>query len=405
MKLSKYNYIVKKSSYFLIYNTFTCACVILNQHEYNSFCNTSHATEKSEGFIKMGLWVNDECDETQKAIDKLKEDINNSKYQVFKIYTTMKCNAKCYYCFEQQSLERKYNINCIEDIVTFIKNHLIPNKKTVIEFFGGEPLINSNGIDDLCKKLNSNNIDFYSKMITNGYLFNQMTIANSLKNWRLKVVQITLDGMNYYYEKVKKFGDSNSFERVIENIDALTANKVIVNIRINYSKTNFDEVINLIHFLGEKYAKNEMVGVYTSPIFETESESNGLKIALFNEMLGVGLINNIYNTITTRAGRCIANLPNSYAIYTNGKIGKCSRAISDGEFIGNIYYTNREKEKKWINTEISVKCTKCKRFPLCNGGCIYKQSINEDFCEIDEDLLLHKLNLILDENISKKNKQ
>ena len=72
MKLSKYNYIVKKSSYFLIYNTFTCACVILNQHEYNSFCDTSHDTEKSEEFIKMGLWVNDECDETQKAIDKLK---------------------------------------------------------------------------------------------------------------------------------------------------------------------------------------------------------------------------------------------------------------------------------------------------------------------------------------------
>lgn len=55
-------------------------------------------------------------------------------------------------------------------------------------------------------------------MVSNGYLFNPTLICEAVDVWKLRKIQITLDGTESVYEKIKQFGDKQSFQKVIENI-------------------------------------------------------------------------------------------------------------------------------------------------------------------------------------------
>lgn len=201
-------------------------------------------------------------------------------------------------------------------------------------------------------------------------------------------------------KKIKRYKDPNSFNRVINNIKKLSNKNIIVNIRLNYCKTNFEEIIKLIHFLGIEFSNNKNISVYANSIFDslTKDEKDDLSIIIFDELYNSKLIPNILETIRPRSCRCVAFLNDYYAIYTDKNVGKCSRAISDGDFIGTIDKIDQDKIKKWRNFSFLEKCKSCKCLPLCNGGCIYDELNNKDNCEISEKLLIHKLNLILDQN-------
>lgn len=207
MKQSIYNYIITKNNKTLIYNILRRSCVILNDEEYNTFKSFNVKNTISKEFYKLGFWIDDDVNELDIVSNNLytAEQLNDK--QIYKIYTTIKCNAHCYYCFEQSNIKNSNNSTNIEDIYNFIKSKL-SNKTLVLVFFGGEPLMNIKLINELCSKLKRDceeaKIDFYSKIISNGYLFNDSIIDNAINIWNLKVVQISLDGMNDYYEKNKK---------------------------------------------------------------------------------------------------------------------------------------------------------------------------------------------------------
>jgi sulfatase maturation enzyme AslB (radical SAM superfamily) len=76
-------------------------------------------------------------------------------------------------------------------------------EKVHFSWFGGEPLFNNEIISYICSELKKNNINYSSSMITNGLLFNKELILKAKDLWRLSHLQITLDGTEYEYEKIK----------------------------------------------------------------------------------------------------------------------------------------------------------------------------------------------------------
>jgi hypothetical protein len=92
-----------------------------------------------------------------------------------------------------------------------------------IEWFGGEPLYNLPVIDRICERLDESGVDFFSIIITNGYLFDDAMVQKAVKLWKLKAAQITLDGTEAVYNRTKAFiyPGVNAYQTVKANIGRL----------------------------------------------------------------------------------------------------------------------------------------------------------------------------------------
>lgn len=65
------------------------------------------------------------------------------------------------------------------DIVKYIVEHANRNAPLSIEWFGGEPLTNVKVIDIINSGVRSAGFEVFSKMISNGYLFNQENVKKA----------------------------------------------------------------------------------------------------------------------------------------------------------------------------------------------------------------------------------
>ena len=138
----------------------------------------------------------------------------------------------------------------------FIAKKLQPGKREQLEapfrmshsWFGGAPLFRKKCINIICERLKESGIPYRSSMISNGYLFDEKTVNEAKNLWKLKNVQITIDGTKDIYNKTKSFvyKNGNPFETVMGNIKRLSENGISVTIRINVGKFNAEDAEKLI---------------------------------------------------------------------------------------------------------------------------------------------------------------
>ena len=74
------------------------------------------------------------------------KSILNNDVSIYRIITTTDCNARCFYCYEGSAGHEYMNLDTAEQTVKFIVDH-IENRKCLIQWFGGEPLMNIPVID------------------------------------------------------------------------------------------------------------------------------------------------------------------------------------------------------------------------------------------------------------------
>lgn len=156
------------------------------------------------------------------------------------IQVTGDCNLACCYCYQQHKNTQKVDIakakRFIQKIVKndqkYFNGYIDFSKKKgiILDFVGGEPLINQKACIELgdyfklcC--IENNRLDFYDNSIihlsTNGTIFNS-ELAEFLKRHGCKHVgvSITIDGCKELHDKCRRFKNSNqpSYDTVIENL-------------------------------------------------------------------------------------------------------------------------------------------------------------------------------------------
>lgn len=411
MKHSIYNFIEKDGCSYLIYNTLQGSCAILNEQEYNQFETFNTNEETTKTLLKLGMYVEDNINEKDIIHFRSKQTDVFNKVQFYRIYTTLACNAKCPYCYEKGSAHNNMTKQTAKKVCNFIMQNIKPASTLLVEWFGGEPLINTPIIDYLSRRLKlfceKNKILYKSNIISNGLLFNESIIKRAINKWNLVKVQITLDGLKNTYEKIKGFIEKNAFEKVINNIKSLLDAKVFVAIRLNYDENNLNEILNLISYLGKIFSKYKNMYVYAKKIMAPELDnclkaSEDLDIIILKQLLKSRLIKNTLTTIPTRYSSCVAKQVNSFFILPNGDIGKCSQALSDGDVIGNVSSGIVEsKMARWCNPILPIKCNDCKLLPMCYGGCAYEYFLNKNFCFASEKVLRFKLKHYLHQHTQK----
>ena len=97
------NYIIKTETddgRILLFSTLTTSFIVLNKTEYDkifvdkNFSECSHVAFLTE----YGFLVNNKEDQTQ-LLDRLAVTEISRRDPVIKIFSTNRCNARCYYCF------------------------------------------------------------------------------------------------------------------------------------------------------------------------------------------------------------------------------------------------------------------------------------------------------------------
>lgn len=403
-KKSVYNYEVQNNDYYMIYNTLYTTLVRMNCNEYKQYQKEIPVdSEFKKELIENGLWIENSIDERERYLQyvKLHNKYNKGRLDIT-ITPTLACNARCFYCYEEGRRNNNMTYEIADAIVAFIQKN-VTESGVHINWFGGEPLMNTKIIDYICTELTELNISYDSYLITNGSLFNAENLDEKIKLWNLGDVQITIDGTEKEYVKRKKYYnlDADVFYKILCNIKLLAEKKVFVHIRINIDEENADDVIELVKYLDSLYADFDNVVYY--PAFLT-----GVSLSLGGEKK-VDIIKNIMRQMRCpkkltannklyslpRTTACMRQVKKSYVVDVYGDIFKCEHHIGIKEkSIANINDVKEQLENMVEKIELNDKCINCVFLPKCMGGCISNKDTNDELCMIEKYIIRAFLEII-----------
>ena len=310
------------------------------------------------------------------------------KIHVFHIFTTLDCNARCFYCFEKRMPGSDMTMETASRAIEYIQEQA-DGELIKIVWFGGEPLFNYPVIDFITNGLKEKGLQFESDMISNGLLFDDELVEKAKSIWNVKSVQITLDGTRQVYKRVKAYvtdvGDP--FERVMQNIKSLLKAEIRVKIRLNIGLYNCSDMRGLVDYLCEEFKNQENLNVYVNPLFElieyTVNEREYMydlqdeMVSKLNQVFGRNQKKEFPDTIAN--GSCMASGREAVSILPDGKVGICPNITNDG-LLGDIYtkkVDDKVQEEFGRRFYWEDKCRNCPIYPDCyiTNGCPNKDSV------------------------------
>ena len=355
----------------LLYNTLTCSLVLLTPDE------AADITMQQE---LIGRWfLVPQAHDDQKLCRQIRQMVALLKPAAkaitgYTILTTTGCNARCFYCFEKGTKPVTMTAETADKVARYIVTHR-DDEKVQIRWFGGEPLVNVKVIDQICTELREQDVPFHSTMVSNGYLFDADMVQRARDLWQLQQVQITLDGTELTYNRVKAYVHQgvNAFERVLQNIAMLTAAGIRVSIRLNVDKHNIGEMAELVQLLHQRFGTNEHLSIYSHELFvertpEDEAEIFAQQTQLAQQIAACGYKNHkrgLQKDINLN--HCMADADGSVVIAPDGHLGKCEHYI-DSNFFGHI---DSEKHDKTVLRKFKERladmdaCATCFCYPQC----------------------------------------
>ena len=297
----------------------------------------------------------------------------------YTILTTTDCNARCFYCYEKGRPRVPMSEETAIRTVDYIIKHS-NGERVSLHWLGGEPLYNKKVITLITERLQKSSIEVSSDMISNGYLFNDETVTEAKELWKLKRVQITLDGTERTYNRCKAYiyKGVNPYRIVISNIHRLLDKGIRVAIRLNIDIHNADNLTKLVEELHEEFHNSNGLIVYLHQLFEDSKGSVAMHkaekrndifqkmIELENQLTNYGLRKKSGLKYQVKVNRCMADNDHSVVVFPQGNIGKCQH-YTENNFIGHI--CNEQMDNNVIKEFKEVReideCNRCFNFPDC----------------------------------------
>lgn len=365
----------------LLYHTMTKALLLLTPEEAETY--KTHPEEMTE---LIGLWflvpqshddrlLCRQIRDVARMLEKKSDAITN-----YTIMTTTDCNARCFYCFEMGQPRIPMSKETARRTVDYIIRHS-KGEKVSIMWYGGDPLYNKGIITLMCRLLTEAGVDYKSKMISNGYLFDDNVVAEASSLWRLKKVQITLDGTEKVYNRCKAYiyKNVNAYQRVIRNIHRLQNAGIQVIIRMNIDMHNADDLLELAKELSLEFSTPNGIHVYVHQLFEEEKKRTAIhdekkRKIVFAKILDIRRIlanGGFSQTVKLRRKvkiyRCMADNDSCITITPNGNIGKCDHYTND-QFVSHIDSEEWDEEmlQSFRETHEEIEaCATCFDYPNC----------------------------------------
>lgn len=377
-KSSIYNYFVRSERQrFLIWNTLSDAMISIDKRIYRALFEED-LSALPEDILKMlqdtGVLIASDRNELSELEEDLMlrssgQDLQSGGF--FRILTTTACNAACPYCYENDLHVNTMDEETAHRTADFII-HNASEKSPCIEWFGGEPLVNHKAISVICKDLAKADVPFISKITTNGSLWTDELIKAAVNKWKLRNVQITLDGLGKEHDRLKRL-PAGTFRFIVRRIHELAHRKIRVRIRINHFAGQ--NHLPLVSWLTDEFSMEPFVHAYVTPGYGPGKEHPA---ALIDEIFRLNLIlknsGMAFNTgrflpVKVHEG-CYACNPHNFTVFPDGRLYGCAHIMSDDQCVGDVCRGAVSLGKTgFIRESFCDRCRKCVLLPVCMGGC------------------------------------
>ena len=363
----------------LVFHTLTRALLLLTPEEYTA---PDAVDELRSSWFRVPQEMND-----QKYADQvrfLRQTMHKKPKHItnYVIFTTTDCNARCFYCYEMGRSRIPMSAETAHKAADYIAAHC-GGEKVGIQWFGGEPLFNKAVIDIICNDLAAKGVEYHSIMISNGYLFDDATVKQAVELWKLKRIQITLDGTEDMYNRSKAFiykDGPSPYQVVLANIERLLDANVAVRIRLNMDTHNAENLILLADELHARFADRKRLFVYSRTLFEfsgnlsahvrAEEERHQLyekQQQLRQKLAGYGIGQKNGLSKDTRLNHCMADSGSSVTILPSGELGLCEH-YTENNLVGHL--DSEELDTAMVQSfrecwEQTDECPTCFYYPEC----------------------------------------
>ena len=370
----------------LLCNTLTGELVLLSAEERAWMDSLpAAAAPASEELIRGRFAVPEGCDEAKSA-DQLRgllirRQAAKKTFTSCNILPTTFCNAHCFYCYESGIRHVHMSQDTAEQLVQMIAGHYDGRQVTLL-WFGGEPLVGMDRIDQICARLRELGIHYRSKMTSNAYLFDEDLVRKAKDLWNLQSIQITLDGTEEVYNRTKAYSGvrDNSYQRVLRNIRLLTDTGISVDIRMNLDRHNDKNLMELADELAARFRGCRYLTVYVRKLnsdegFEPLRHAEGDAEYLDGQVIRIQEKLEQYGWRQYRADHlpsltiasCMADNPHAIQCTPDGILSKCEDQIY-GHTVGTLAdgITDKEEVRYWQQRRAFDGCGQCPLYPSCD---------------------------------------
>ena len=385
-RFNKYCIFVEQDIKTIVYNSLTGAIINVFKYELDNL-DIRQSSMLSDYLIQNYFLVKKDFneDEVINEYRKWRSSYIGPNYldspSTFVIMTTSDCNARCPYCYEGKMKRREHMASEYEEkISNYIINNHDFTKDIEVQFFGGEPLYNVNSINNIVGRLRTGGVKFHTTLISNAYLFNDKIVKLAKEFWMLRSVQVTLDGVDDKYNKIKRYihkDDPNPFSTVIDNVKRLLDSGIEVAIRLNCSSTNYDnlrEVIEFLHTKFPEYVASHQLRAYVWEIDQevTEGKTQDLytNMCLLNDLLNEYHMNvSPQLEFGIKSKHCMVDSGTTVFITEKGDMGVCEH-YTESKFFGNVENpANKDLQvlKDWRDyvSQDTPICSNCSLKAIC----------------------------------------
>ncbi len=362
----------------LAFHTLTRAMLLLSPEE---FAAPDAVSALRSGWFRVPQTLNDRsyADRVRfvlKTMRKKPQHITS-----YTIFPTTDCNARCFYCYELGRSRIPMSEAVARKTAAYIAAHC-GGESVQLNWFGGEPLCNSAAIDTICSELAAKGVAYSSTMISNAYLFDDALVQKAVSQWRLRRIQITLDGTETVYNRSKAFvyRDGRSPYRVVtDNVGRLLNAGISVKLRLNIDLHNADDLLLLAGRLHERFDGSKGLTVYTHALYShtgsarrsrTAEERDLLcrkQQALQERLAALGLSGRHTLRRSLPTHRCMADSGGALTVLPNGELGLCEQ-YSEDHFVGHL---DRPTLDGAVLRDFAVErppladCERCFFYPEC----------------------------------------
>lgn len=293
----------------------------------------------------------------------------------FVILPTLRCNARCVYCYEAGRAQTTMTPETVEQTLRFIlETH---SEETVwISWFGGEPLLCPDIIERICAGLREANLAYQCDMISNGSLVTPAVIGKMTGPWHVKHIQISMDGAEADYIARKNYRVyRDDYHGVMEAVSRLSEAGIQVDIRCNVDEDNWERIPQFTQELGKGIAHKENVRLYFAPLNDVRGSDRALamwqKVAAARPLIeAAGLKpSGSYNTgLRFRTHLCMVG-GGTVVITPDGRLNPCEHCPEEG-FYGNVFdgTTDEARRAEFCREDLPrEKCRACPFLPCCTS--------------------------------------
>lgn len=390
-RLMKYVIRVDCEGKVLLHNSVTRQLVELNQEEQNAInrSDSQQLTYSSsiKELVESHFLVPELFDEHQQVegmryiLRRLEGNHSSKHITKYTILTTTACNARCYYCFEHGVESVTMSPQTADDVVEFINAHSGNERAVHITWFGGEPTLASDRIDQISEGLRKRGIEYFSDMTTNGYLFDKEMVDRARNLWNLKYLQICFDGLEVNHNRIKSYvgARDNPYQRTFRNIGLLLEEGIRVGLRMNFDINNYQDFEGLVQEAAKRFPGNSNLSVYAFPVIGEYKDTTGhiyhgnrdwfeKKIAELNEYSRQQHMYHERQRLPFMKHHCCdAENDEAITVLPDGNLVRCCQCLGVDQLVGNIWegITNHETYQAWKKYADYDNCRDCVYFPSC----------------------------------------